>query len=117
MGPGDVGGHEGRRVLVQRRVLEVDEADAEAQGERGGEVLGADETVAQERGRQRLTRGLGGLEGALEIVTRQDVTLDEGLSEPSGLAGEHEAFGLREMRARRALSPYRPLSHPAVARF
>ena len=50
----DVGGHERGRVLVERRVLEVDEPDAEAQGEGGGEVLGADETVAQEGGRQRL---------------------------------------------------------------
>ena len=105
-----IGGHQRGRVLMERRVLEVDEADAEAQGERGGEVLGADETVAQERGRQRVAGGLAGLEGALEVVARQDVPIDERLTEPSGLTCEHCAVGLPGGPASPArIGPSRPL--------
>ena len=85
----------------------------EAQRERGGEVLGADEPVAQERGRQRLARGLAGLERALEVVARQDVTLDERLTEPSGLTCEHCAVGLPGGRG--VSCPYRPVPTPPVA--
>ncbi|GIU89516.1 MAG: hypothetical protein KatS3mg010_0615 [Acidimicrobiia bacterium] len=68
MATGDVGGHERRRVLVDRRVEEVDEPDAEVLGECGGEVLRADEAAAQQHGGKRLVEPLGLLEGVLEVV-------------------------------------------------
>ena len=85
----DVRGDEHRRVLVDRRVEEVDEADPHVRRERGGEVLAADEPSAQQHGRQRQLLLLCFVEGVFEVVTREHVAFDERLSEPTGLTGQH----------------------------
>jgi hypothetical protein len=58
-------------------------------GERGGQVLAADEATTEQHRRQRHLLLLRFVEGMFEVVTREHVTLDERLSESTGLAGEH----------------------------
>ena len=77
------------RVLVDRRLEEVDERHAELVGERGGEVLAPDETELEQHRRQRLLRALGFFDRVLEAVARQHVTIDERLSEATNLVDEH----------------------------
>ena len=61
-------GEERRGFLVDRCLEEVDERNAELIGERGGQVLRADETEAKEHAGQRLIESLGFFDRGLETV-------------------------------------------------
>ncbi len=84
-----LGRNQCRRVLVDRRLEEVDEADAHVGRERGRQVLATDEPAPQEHGGEGYLLLLRFVERVFEVVTGKYVTLDERLSESTGLTGEH----------------------------
>jgi len=74
---------------MDRRLEEVDEAEAHVGRERGRQVFAPYEPTPQEDCGQGHLLLLRLVEGVLEVVTRKYVTLDERLSESPGLTGEH----------------------------
>jgi len=65
----EIRGEERRRFLVDRRLEEVDERQAQLIGQRGGQVLRADEAELEEHVRKRLVCSLGFFDRGLEAVT------------------------------------------------
>ena len=69
--PRELRGEQRRRVLMDRRLQEVDERHAELLGQRGGQVLGPDESeLEQDRG-QRLTRSFGFFDRVCSRLSRE----------------------------------------------
>ena len=86
---GELGRQRLGSVLVDRRLEKVDEPHPHLLGERGREVLAPDEGQPQQHGRQGFVLALRLLDCLLEVVSREHVSVDEGLAESSRLVGQH----------------------------
>ena len=106
--PGHIGREQRWRLLVDRRLQEVDERNTELLGERRRQVLGSDQAELEQHGGQRLIRSLGLFDRVLEAVTREHVTLDERLSEAANLVHEHRGPPKGRKQSPRGYRPDRP---------
>ena len=115
MALGHLGGHDAVQGGVDRRLVEVHEAEPDLGSHRGHQVLLPYEALGEEELGQGDVLGRLALEQVLEHVTRQDLAVDEKLPETARRSLHDGCIGHSGVRPEHSAPAFAPIPARTVA--